>query len=106
MSAAAPTYCTRKEIHACCTLQRQCSARSGTCHGLCSGFPLNKKGTRMILQCAAHAAGSAASNLINNPINNAATSERKRELSHAASLLDAASLLALSVAQGHRTLHG
>jgi hypothetical protein len=74
MSAAAPTYCTQKEIHAGCTLQRSCS-RTSSHVGPCAGWQRSKTGKRMLGTCAActvsHVPRNTRDNPINNPINNA-----------------------------------
>jgi hypothetical protein len=82
--SAASGFCTRTDIHEGCKKQRQCSTRSGSCHGLCSGFPLNKKGTRMLRSCAACSARDARV----NPAKSAATSQRKRAITLAAAASD------------------
>ena len=78
MSAAAPRYCVREDIHAGCTLQRSCS-RHG-CVGQCAEWQRSKTGKRMLRTCAA----CTASRVPHTTLKNAATSERKRALALAA----------------------
>jgi len=79
MSAAAPRYCKRKDIHAGCTLQRQCSHSVGHV-GPCAGWQLSKKGTFMLDWCSA----CTTYQNTNAARGNTAASERKRALALAA----------------------